>query len=144
MPLDLNENEFTKFESIVQSMTIKERNFPELIEKQKNRRKRIAIGAGRKEVEIDSLLKRFGTMRAMLKNIGQKPSLLGKIPGFKQMGQMAQMSGAENPFGTMGGIPQNFATNSRGPLSSISKNAKGKKDKRKKQKLARKKNKKRK
>ena len=140
-----NEQEFIKFESIVQSMTFKERKFPELFSKQKNRKKRVARGSGRKETDVDSLLKRFDMMRSMFKTIGNKPGLLGKLPGFKQLGQMTNLSGGLNNLGGMGGgmLPDSMG-GSFTASATPPRNIKQKKDKRKREKMARKKNKKRK
>jgi len=141
----INDNEFVKFESIVQSMTLQERSYPELIEKQRNRKRRIALGCGRKEAEVDVLLKRFTMMRSLFKTVGQKPGLLGQLPGFKQLGQMAKLSGNLGNLGALGGMPPNFSMEQPRLVSSATnKNTKDKKDKRRREKLARKKNKKRK
>jgi signal recognition particle subunit SRP54 len=148
----INEREFMKLEAIVQSMTLEERAHPELIERQKNRRKRIAQGAGRKEFEVDALLKKFSVMRTLLQTVGKKPGILGQLPGFKQLGQMATISKDFNellgnmssaPPGAMGSMPSGFFSTPRTVTANF-KSSKDKKDKRKREKIARKKNKKRK
>ncbi len=140
----VNEREFTKLEAIVQSMTPGERAKPELIERQKNRRKRIAFGSGRKEAEVDALLKKFSMMRTLLQTVGKKPGLLGQLPGFKQLGQMANMSKDFGGLsGAMGNMPGSFLP-PRTATNASFKSSKDKKDKRKREKTARKKNKKRK
>lgn len=146
----VDDRELIKIEAIVQSMTKEERRKPELIERQKTRRRRIALGCGRKENEVDSLLQRFAMMKQMFSAIGTNPGLLGRLPGFKQLGQMAQMKKALGGGGLPGfppgmGLPQNFGFPGARPMMSASpsqRSNKDKKDKRKREKAARKKNKK--
>ncbi len=138
----VNEREFVKLESIVQSMTAEERVRPELIERQKKRRKRIAQGSGRKEAEVDALLNKFSMMRTLLQTLGKRPGLLGQLPGFKQLGQMANM--AKDFGGLLGNTQGSFLSAPRAVTSANFKSSKDKKDKRKREKTARKKNKKRK
>ncbi len=71
------EGQITKIESLILSMTPKERRQPELISLQKTRRLRIARGSGRTEQDVDMLLKQFGMMKNMMQNFGRmglKPS----------------------------------------------------------------------
>ncbi|MEI6791392.1 MAG: hypothetical protein WCK42_09455, partial [Myxococcaceae bacterium] len=63
------EGQMRKIESLILSMTPKERRKPELITLQKTRRRRIALGSGRTEVEVDQLLKQFGMMKNMMQNL---------------------------------------------------------------------------
>ena len=46
---------------------------------------------GRKTEDVRELLQKFGMMQQVMGTIGQNPGLLGRIPGFKQMGQLAQL-----------------------------------------------------
>jgi signal recognition particle subunit SRP54 len=87
--LNPDEKELTKIESMYDSMTEQERLRPQLIND--SRVKRIAKGSGRKSEEVRDLLQRFGMMQQVMGTIGQNPGLLGRIPGLKQMGQLAQM-----------------------------------------------------
>jgi len=87
--LNPDEQELTKIESMYDSMTEQERLRPQLIND--SRVKRIARGSGRKPEEVRDLLQKFGMMQQVMGTIGQNPGLLGRIPGFKQMGQLAQM-----------------------------------------------------
>jgi signal recognition particle subunit SRP54 len=148
----VDDRELVKIEAMVQSMTHEERRRPDLIDKQKNRRRRIALGSGRKEAEVDGLLKRFGMMKQMFSMIGTNPGLLGRLPGFKQLGQMAQLKNAMAGGGGMpafpgGGFPGGMGMPpgfGRPTLSAApQRSTKEKKDKRKREKAARKKNKKR-
>lgn len=72
----VEEGEIVKVESIINSMTPKERINPEILND--SRKKRIARGCGRSIKDINELLKRFKMMRNMMKNMG-KSGLLGKI-----------------------------------------------------------------
>ncbi|MFL5356481.1 signal recognition particle protein [Archangium sp.] len=87
--LNPDETELTKIEAMYDSMTEQERLRPQLINE--NRVKRIAKGSGRKTEDVRELLQKFGMMQQVMGTIGQNPGLLGRIPGFKQMGQLAQM-----------------------------------------------------
>ncbi len=87
--LNPDEKELTKIEAMYDSMTEQERLRPNLITD--SRVKRIAKGSGRKTEEVRELLQKFGMMQQVMGTIGQNPGLLGRIPGFRQMGQLAQM-----------------------------------------------------
>lgn len=87
--LNPDEKELTKIEAMYDSMTEQERLRPQLINE--NRVKRIAKGSGRKVEDVRELLQKFGMMQQVMGTIGQNPGLLGRIPGFKQMGQLAQL-----------------------------------------------------
>ena len=156
----IDEKEFTRLEAIVSSMTPEERKRPELVSAQKKRRTRIAKGSGRKEKDVDDLLQRFAMMKQMMQMIGMQPSLLGRMPGFKNMaglakgmggqgvGDMSALFGGVNPFGAAGNKPMapppGYYATTRAGAGTLggSKAAKGKKDKRKQEKAARKKNRK--
>jgi signal recognition particle subunit SRP54 len=84
-----DEKELDKIEALYSSMTEQERQRPQLITKA--RAERIARGSGRKLEEVQELLQKFTMMQQVMGNIGQNPGLLGKIPGFKQLGQLSQM-----------------------------------------------------
>ena len=87
--LNPDEKELTKIEAMYDSMTEQERLRPNLITD--SRVKRIAKGSGRKPEEVRELLQKFGMMQQVMGTIGQNPGLLGRIPGFRQMGQLAQL-----------------------------------------------------
>ncbi|MBI1947100.1 MAG: signal recognition particle protein [Deltaproteobacteria bacterium] len=152
----VDDREFTKLEAIVQSMTMDERRRPEVVAQQKSRKKRIAKGSGRNEKEVDDLLQRFGMMKQMMQMIGMQPSLLSRMPGFRNIGGLAKglggagpadmsaLFGGVNPFGAQGNRPLAppkgyYATTSAG-AAGMSKADRDKKAKRKAEKAARKKN----
>ncbi len=87
----VDESEIVKVESMIRSMTPRERKQPELIEK--SRAGRIAAGSGRKPKEVHDLVKRFDQMRGMMGQLGGQGGLLSRIPG------MGQLSGAGMPAG---------------------------------------------
>ncbi|AKF82614.1 signal recognition particle subunit FFH/SRP54 (srp54) [Myxococcus fulvus] len=87
--LNPDEKELTKIESMYDSMTVNERLRPDLINT--SRVNRIAKGSGRKPEDVRELLQKFGMMQQVMGTIGQNPGLLGRIPGFKQLGQLSQM-----------------------------------------------------
>lgn len=91
--LNPDENELSKIEALFDSMTEKERLNPKLIND--SRMSRIAKGSGRKKTDVAQLLEKFSMMQQMMSNIGQNPGLLGRIPGFKQLGQLSQMKGMD-------------------------------------------------
>ena len=152
----VDDREFTKLEAIVQSMTTDERRRPELIAQQKSRKKRIAKGCGRGEKEVDDLIQRFNMMKQMMQMIGMQPSLLGRMPGFRNVvglakglggagpADMSALFGGVNPFGAQGNRPiappkGYYATTSAG-AGGMSKADRDKKAKRKAEKSARTKN----
>ncbi len=63
--VDISNDSFKPIESIIKSMTPKERSHPDIIDG--NRRKRIAGGAGRTIQEVNNLLKQFEQMKKMMK-----------------------------------------------------------------------------
>jgi signal recognition particle subunit SRP54 len=87
--LNPDEKELTKIEAMYDSMTEKERLRPDLINA--SRIDRIAKGSGRKGEDVRELLQKFGMMQQVMGTIGQNPGLLGRIPGFKQLGQLSQL-----------------------------------------------------
>jgi signal recognition particle subunit SRP54 len=150
----VDDKEFVKLEAIVHSMTPDERRRPDIVTQQKSRKKRIARGCGRPEKDVDDLLARFAMMKQMMQMIGMQPSLLGRMPGFKNMAGLAQglggrgpadmsaLFGGVNPFGAGGNKPLApppgyYATTRAGAAGG--KATKDKKAKRKAEKAARKK-----
>ncbi len=87
--LNPNEGELDKIEAIFNSMTEQERKDPSKINK--GRAERIAKGSGKKPSDIQELLQKFTMMQQMMGSIGENPGILGRIPGFKQLGQLSQM-----------------------------------------------------
>jgi signal recognition particle subunit SRP54 len=82
--MDVDENELKKMEGIVHSMTLRERQEPDVIDS--SRRRRIAAGAGAEPHDVSGLVKTFMRSRDMLKAMSG-----GKLAGLK-----ALMSGGLN------------------------------------------------
>ncbi len=66
---DISNDSFKPIESIIKSMTPKERTQPDIIDG--SRRKRIATGAGRTIQEVNNLLKQFEQMKKMMKKFNK-------------------------------------------------------------------------
>jgi len=65
----LDEGPFRGFEAIIQSMTVRERRQPEIIDTR--RRVRIARGSGRPVKDVSDLLRQFAEMRRMMGRMGK-------------------------------------------------------------------------
>jgi signal recognition particle subunit SRP54 len=81
----MNNKQFGKMEAIINSMTPKERQYPDLIKG--SRKKRIAMGSGTQVQDVNQLLKQFMQMQKMMKQMGGKGGLMkmmrsmgGKLP----------------------------------------------------------------
>jgi signal recognition particle subunit SRP54 len=76
--VDVDEGELDRVEAIILSMTPEERRNPEMING--SRRKRIAAGAGVKVQHVNQLVKQFGNMRKLMKQMAS-----GKMPDPQQL-----------------------------------------------------------
>jgi signal recognition particle subunit SRP54 len=78
--LDIDDNAFKNVEAIIQSMTLKERANPDIINN--SRKERIARGSGTTMQEVNRLMKQFEQIRKTMKSVaGGK---MGKMmPKFK-------------------------------------------------------------
>jgi signal recognition particle subunit SRP54 len=81
----------TRIVAMIDSMTPAERQRPDSITEQRVRR--VAKGAGRTEKDVRDLLKQYQAMRGVMKQIGDAPGLLGRLPGVKQLMQLRKMQG---------------------------------------------------
>ncbi len=82
--IDIDDNSFKPIEAIIRSMTIEERENPEIING--SRKSRIAKGSGRTVQEVNNLLKQFNDMRKLMKTMNK-------------MGGGRKALSAMNPFG---------------------------------------------
>jgi len=82
--VDLDDNSFKPIEAIIRSMTLQERENPDLING--SRKTRIAKGSGCTVQEVNNLLKQFGDMRKLMKTMNK-------------MGGGKKALSALNPFG---------------------------------------------
>lgn len=87
--VDIDNNAFKSVEAIIDSMTPKERENPEIINT--SRRRRIAAGSGTTIQEVNRLMKQFEDMRKMMR----AASTSMRNPG-KMMAQMRQMKKMQN------------------------------------------------
>jgi signal recognition particle subunit SRP54 len=83
--VNVDDDEVTRVEAIIQSMTAKERRNPDIIDG--TRRLRIARGSGTSAEDVSGLLKQFRQMRDLMKAIGSGGGKLG----------MDALSGLFNP-----------------------------------------------
>jgi signal recognition particle subunit SRP54 len=82
--VDINDDSFKPVEAIIRSMTLHERENPEILNP--SRKNRIAKGSGRSLQEINQLLKQFEQMKKMMKTMNK-------------MGGNKRALSALNPFG---------------------------------------------
>jgi signal recognition particle subunit SRP54 len=94
------EKQVKKMEAIIQSMTVKERRNPDLMNP--SRKKRIAAGCGMDVVEVNKLIKQHAQMAKMMKKFAN-PSGMAKM--------MKSLSGMQNKFGGGGGMGPLFGGN---------------------------------
>lgn len=76
--LKIDERELDRIEAIVTSMTVEERVRPDVIDG--SRRRRIAAGSGTSVQAVNQLVKQFGNMKKMMKQLSK-----GNVPGLQQM-----------------------------------------------------------
>jgi signal recognition particle subunit SRP54 len=69
LPAELDEGELTRFEAILNSMTVHERAVPSVING--SRRRRIALGSGASVSDVNRLLRRFNEARKMMKTLAR-------------------------------------------------------------------------
>lgn len=99
--LKTGEKQLARIETIINSMTIKERENPELLIKSQKRRNRIAAGSGNKNSEVDKIIQDFERMRGMMKdlsrgNIGEMQNQLTREKGDYFSGKTRASDGASN------------------------------------------------
>ena len=75
------EKKFARYEAMIKSMTVEERENPDLLALSASRRRRIARGSGHKEAEVAELVAVFGGMRAQVGNLSKMMKLSGGMPG---------------------------------------------------------------
>ncbi len=79
----MNDKSTIQMEAIINSMTPKERAFPDLIKG--SRKKRIAAGSGTEIQDINRLLKQFKQMQKMMKKMTGKGGMMKMMRGMKGM-----------------------------------------------------------
>lgn len=91
----MDDKMFVRMEAIINSMTLKERNFPALINA--SRKKRIAAGSGTQIQDVNKLFKQFTQMQKMLK----------RFKGNKMLKQMKQLQN-QLPSELLNKLPTDF------------------------------------
>lgn len=122
---NVDDGELNKVEAIIRSMTPRERRDPAVIDG--SRRNRIANGSGTNVNAVNQLLKQFGDMRKMMKQIGagSTPNLPG---GMGRMATMAARAGAQRGAE----LPAGFEALGAGLQAGAPKSRGGSKNKKKK------------
>lgn len=92
---EMGEKQLSMMENIIGSMTIKEREKPDIINP--GRKRRIAAGSGTKVEDVNRLLTQYRQMQKMFKMMGGKPGKKGK-----RRGGMANMMRNMDNMGGMG------------------------------------------
>jgi len=93
----VNDSQFKRMGVIIDSMTRKERRFPDLING--SRKKRIASGSGTQIADVNRLLKQHKQMQKMMKKVSRKGGMQRMMRG------MQGMPGMQGPGGLMGMPP---------------------------------------
>lgn len=75
----MDDKQFIRMEAIINSMTPKERQFPDLIKG--SRKKRIAAGSGTQVQDVNKLLKQFTQMQKMMKQVSGKGGMMKMMRG---------------------------------------------------------------
>ena len=96
--VQMPEKELARVEAMINSMTMKERHDPKIINP--SRKQRIARGSGVTVTEVNQLLKNFEQMQKMMKKM-----MGGKMPAMPQGGRMPGMPGMPGMGGMPGGLP---------------------------------------
>ena len=89
-----DERELGKIVAVHDSMTPEERRRPNLV-RRPSRLARVGRGCGRGEKQVLEVLGKFDTMRRMMIQLGDQPSLLSKLPGFDQVAQVRKLRGLD-------------------------------------------------
>lgn len=77
--LQIDDRAFVHVEAIINSMTPKERQKPEILNG--SRRRRIARGSGTTVQEVNQLMRQFGDMKKMMKRMKKMKFRKGSLPG---------------------------------------------------------------
>jgi signal recognition particle subunit SRP54 len=79
--MNFDQKEILHVKAMIQSMTVKERRHPEIINE--SRRRRIARGSGMKPVDVSRLLKQFWQMKDMMKQMSKMQKKFARMGGMK-------------------------------------------------------------
>ncbi|MEC9158459.1 MAG: signal recognition particle protein, partial [Planctomycetota bacterium] len=112
--LDVNDKQLDRLEGIVNSMTRREREDTGVLNK--SRTKRVAQGAGVPTTEVNRLVKQFGAMQKMTKQMAGLGAM-GKMKAMKQM--QAAGAGAMGPGGGLPGMGGRGSTRTKSVKSGF-------------------------
>lgn len=90
--VDVDDRQLDRMKAIIQSMTVKERRNPDIINP--SRKRRIAAGCGMQVEDVNRLLNQYRQMQKMMKQLNSKNSR-----------RMMKRMGGRGGFGGMGGFP---------------------------------------
>lgn len=79
----LDDGQFKRMAVIIDSMTVRERRFPDLLNS--SRKQRIASGSGTQLADINRLLKQHKQMQKMMKKVGKKGGMQKMMRGMQGM-----------------------------------------------------------
>ncbi|MEC7996141.1 MAG: signal recognition particle protein [Pseudomonadota bacterium] len=94
----LDDGQFKRMAVIIDSMTVRERRFPDLLNG--SRKQRIASGSGTQLADINRLLKQHKQMQKMMKKVGKKGGMQKMMRGMQGM----KFPGGGMPPGTPPGM----------------------------------------
>lgn len=80
--VDIDDDAFKSVEAIIHSMTLAEREMPDIING--SRRKRIALGSGTTVQDVNRLLKQFEESKKMMKMLSGGGKMMRRMPGMKR------------------------------------------------------------
>ena len=79
----IDDGQFKRMAVIIDSMTVRERRFPDLLNG--SRKQRIAAGSGTQLADINRLLKQHKQMQKMMKKVGKKGGMQKMMRGMQGM-----------------------------------------------------------
>ncbi|MHC4779464.1 MAG: signal recognition particle protein [Planctomycetota bacterium] len=79
--MEVEDSEIARVKAIIQSMTPREKEAPDIIEA--SRRYRIARGSGTTTSDVNELIKQFKAMKKMMSNLTEGGGLMGRVAGFQ-------------------------------------------------------------
>lgn len=106
--VNVDDQELSRIEAIIQSMTRFERSDPNSLVREPSRVQRIASGSGSTEVAVNELVQKFLFMQQMMGGLGGGGGLLGQIPGMKGIAAARQMRRAAKNAAAMGPAGMGF------------------------------------
>lgn len=77
----MNDKKLTRIEAMINSMTRKERRFPDLI--RNSQKRRISLGSGTTIQDLNQLLKQFSLMQKMMKKMAKKGGIMKLMRGMQ-------------------------------------------------------------